>query len=173
MVRDSINFARRCDACQLHANFIHQPLEPLYPIVTSWPFKAWGLDVVGPFTPKSYAGHMYILVATNYFSKWGEAIAFKEVKKENVVGFRRIHIICRYGVPRYIVTVNGKPFVNKLMSSLFEKFKFSQHKLSMYNAHTNDLVEAFNKTLCNLLKKLVSKSKWDWHEKLGKVLWAY
>jgi len=116
---------------------------------------------------------MYILVATNYFSKWGEAIAFKEVKKENVVGFRRIHIICRYGVPRYIVTVNGKPFVNKLMSSLFEKFKFSQHKLSMYNAHTNDLVEAFNKTLCNLLKKLVSKSKRDWHEKLGEVVWAY
>ncbi|KAL0288970.1 UNVERIFIED_CONTAM: hypothetical protein Sangu_2635000 [Sesamum angustifolium] len=37
----------------------------------------------------------------------------------------------------------------------------------------NGLAEAFNKTLCNLLKKVVSKSKRDWHEKIGKALWAY
>jgi len=47
---------------------------------------------------------MYILAATNYFSKWAEAIALKEVKKDNVVDFIRTHIIFRYGVPRYIVT---------------------------------------------------------------------
>jgi len=76
-------------------------------------------------------------------------------------------------MPWYIVTNNGKPFVNKLMSNLCEKFKFSQHKSSMYNAPTNDLVETFNKTLCNLLRKVVSKSKLDWHEKLEEVLWVY
>ncbi|KAL0458505.1 UNVERIFIED_CONTAM: hypothetical protein Slati_0477700 [Sesamum latifolium] len=43
----------------------------------------------------------------------------------------------------------------------------------MYNAAANGLAEAFNKTLCNLLKKVVSKSKRDWHEKIGEVLWAY
>ncbi|KAH6836354.1 hypothetical protein C2S53_011214 [Perilla frutescens var. hirtella] len=32
---------------------------------------------------------------------------------------------------------------------------------------------AFNKTLCNLLKKVVSKSKRDWHERIGEALWAY
>ncbi|KAK4390190.1 hypothetical protein Sango_2082300 [Sesamum angolense] len=37
----------------------------------------------------------------------------------------------------------------------------------------NGLVEAFNKTLCNLLKKVVSKSKRDWHEKIIEALWAY
>ncbi|XP_059306167.1 uncharacterized protein LOC132057546 [Lycium ferocissimum] len=33
--------------------------------------------------------------------------------------------------------------------------------------------EAFNKTLCNLLKKVVSKSKRDWHERMEEALWAY
>ncbi|XP_022864513.1 uncharacterized protein LOC111384467 [Olea europaea var. sylvestris] len=42
----------------------------------------------------------------------------------------------------------------------------------MYSATANGLVEAFNKTLCSLLKKVVSKSKRDWHEKIRKVLWA-
>ena len=39
---------------------------------------------------------MYILTAINYFSKCVEAIALKEVKKENMVNF--------------ILTDNGKPF---------------------------------------------------------------
>ncbi|KAL0291160.1 UNVERIFIED_CONTAM: hypothetical protein Scaly_2647800 [Sesamum calycinum] len=43
----------------------------------------------------------------------------------------------------------------------------------MYYAAANGLGEAFNKTLCNLLKKVVAKSKCDWHERIGKALWAY
>ncbi|KAL0453577.1 UNVERIFIED_CONTAM: hypothetical protein Slati_1335800 [Sesamum latifolium] len=34
-------------------------------------------------------------------------------------------------------------------------------------------LEAFNKTLCDLLKKVVSKSKRDWHDKIGDALCAY
>ncbi|XP_074300732.1 uncharacterized protein LOC141632042 [Silene latifolia] len=90
------------------ANFIHQPPEPLHPTVSSWPFEAWGLDVVGPLTPKASNGHEYILDATDYFSKWAEAITLREVKKENVVDFIRAQIIYRYGVPQRITTGNGK-----------------------------------------------------------------
>ncbi|KAH0776475.1 hypothetical protein KY290_007886 [Solanum tuberosum] len=46
-----------------------------------------------------------------------------------------------------LVTDNGTPFNNKLMSSLCEKLSFKQHKSSMYNAPANGLAEAFNKTL--------------------------
>jgi len=88
-----MDYAKRSDACQFYANFIHQPPEPLHPMVASWPFEAWGLDVVGPITPKSSTGHFYILAATDYFSKWAESIPLREVKKENVVDFIRSHII--------------------------------------------------------------------------------
>ncbi|KAL0415694.1 UNVERIFIED_CONTAM: hypothetical protein Slati_3401300 [Sesamum latifolium] len=145
MVKDCIDYAKRCQACQFHANLIHQPPEPLHPTVASWPFDAWGLDVVGPMT-KSSGGHLYILAATDYFSKWAEAVPVKEVKKENVVDFIRTNIIYRYGVPR---------------------------NSSMYYAAANGLAEAFNKTLCSLLKKVVAKSKRDWHERIGEALWAY
>ncbi|XP_074300733.1 uncharacterized protein LOC141632043 [Silene latifolia] len=43
----------------------------------------------------------------------------------------------------------------------------------MYNASANGLAKAFNKTLYNLLRKLVAKSKRDWHERIGEALWAY
>ncbi|KAH6801009.1 hypothetical protein C2S52_001473 [Perilla frutescens var. hirtella] len=138
----------------------------------SWPFGAWGLDVVGPMT-KSSGGHLYILAATDYFSKWAEVVPLKEVKKENVADFIKGNIIYRYGIPRYIITDNENPFNNALIDKLCEKFGFKQRKSSMYNAAANGLAEAFNKSLCNLLKKVVGKSKYDWHERIGEALWAY
>ncbi|KAA0065435.1 protein NYNRIN-like [Cucumis melo var. makuwa] len=131
MIHDPMHFVKYCEACQFHANFIHQPLEPLHPTIVSWSFEAWGLDLVGPIVPKSLADHAYILVETDYFSKW----------EDN--------------------------FANTLMDKLCKKFNFKQYKSSMYNATTNGLVEAFNKTLCNLLKKVVSKTKRDRQEKIG------
>ncbi|KAL0405374.1 UNVERIFIED_CONTAM: hypothetical protein Slati_3851300 [Sesamum latifolium] len=172
MVKDCIDYAKRCQACQFHANLIHQPPEPLHPTVASWPFDAWGLDVVGPMT-KSSGGHLYILAATDYFSKWAEAVPLKEVKKENVADFICTNIIYRYGVPRYIITDNRKPFCNSLIDKLCQKFDFKQRNSSMYYAAANGLAEAFNKTLCSLLKKVVAKSKRDWHERIGEALWAY
>ncbi|XP_075091983.1 uncharacterized protein LOC142172108 [Nicotiana tabacum] len=68
---------------------------------------------------------------------------------------------------------NGKPFDNKLMNKICDLFGFKQRNSSMYYADANGLVEAFNKTLCNLLKKVVSKSKRDRHERMEEALWAY
>ena len=124
MVKDYVEYAKRCLTCQFHANFIHQPLEPLHPTVASWPFDAWGLDVVGPLMPKSSDGHSYILAMTVYFSKWAEAAVFREVKNETVMNSIKRNIIFRYGVPHYIITDNGKKFYNKLMDKLCNDFGF-------------------------------------------------
>ena len=69
MVADSVNFAKKCNVCQIHADFIHQPPEPLHPTVASWPFEAWGLDIIGPIKPQSSLNHQYILATKDYFSK--------------------------------------------------------------------------------------------------------
>jgi len=58
------------------------------------------------------------------------------------------------------------------MTSLCEKFKFAQHKSSMYNASANGPAEGFNKTLCNLHKKVAAKSKRDWQERFRDALWT-
>jgi len=79
MVQDAIKFAKACEACQIHGDFIHQPPQLPHPSILSWPFHAWGLDVIGPFQPSSSRGHVFILAATHYFSKWAEAIPLREV----------------------------------------------------------------------------------------------
>jgi len=68
-MHDYFDYVKKCDACQFHANFIHQPPEPLLPTVASWSFEAWGLGFVGPLTPMSSTGRVYILATIDYFSK--------------------------------------------------------------------------------------------------------
>ncbi|KAG9444837.1 hypothetical protein H6P81_016177 [Aristolochia fimbriata] len=147
MLRDATKMARTCRPSQLHTDYIPQPTEPLHPTITSWSFEAWGMDIIGPITPKSDSNRQYILAATDYFSKWAEAAAYREGKAITVVYFIRTQIIYRYGVPRYIQTDNGTPFRNRVTDRFCEKFCILQRTSSAYNPAANGLAEAFNKML--------------------------
>ena len=105
MMADAIQYAWKCKACQIHADFIHQPPELLHPTVASCPFEAWGIDVIGSISPSSIKGHWFILAITDYFSKWTEAIPLVKVITSNVVNFIKHHVIHRFGIPRRIITV--------------------------------------------------------------------
>jgi transposase InsO family protein len=57
-------------------------------------------------------------LATDYFTKWVEAIPFKKVTSENMVEFIKEHIIYRFGIPQTITIDQGTQFT----SSEFRKF---------------------------------------------------
>jgi hypothetical protein len=51
---------------------------PLVPVKTKAPFQQWGLDFIGEINPHSSTHHRWILTATDYFTKWVEAIPTKK-----------------------------------------------------------------------------------------------
>jgi len=173
MIVDAIKYAQRCKACQIHTDFIYQSSELLHPIVGSWPFEAWGIDVMGPIDPSSMKGHRFILAITDYFSKWAETIPLIKVKTSNVVNFIKHHVIHWFGVPRWIIHDNGPQFASQVFHRFCSKYQIQNVTSTAYNPAANGLVEAFNKIIIKLLKKFVSSNKWDWNEKLSECLWAY
>jgi ribonuclease HI len=173
MLRDCIDMARKCHICQVHGDFIHQPPTPLHPTVPSWPFAAWGTDIVGPIDPPSSRGHRFILAATDYFTRWAEAIPLKEVKADNVIRFMELHILYRFGVPNRVISDNGTVFKSFKVTRFAAKYHIDWRYSSIYNPRANGLAEAFNKTLCKILKKTVAKNKRDWHDRIHEALWAY
>jgi len=93
MIANAVKYAKRCKACQIHADVIHQTSQLLNPTVAAWPFEAWGIDVMGPISPPSARGHRFILAITDYFSKWAEVVPLAEVKMNNVINFIKHHVI--------------------------------------------------------------------------------
>ena len=47
---------------------------PLVPISVEAPFKQWGLDFIGEINLVSSGQHKWILIATDFFTKWVEAV---------------------------------------------------------------------------------------------------
>src|SRR5437016_13884304 len=100
----------------------------LEPIEIGEPFERIRIDFVG-LLERTKKRNRYILVVTDYLTKWPEAKAMKEATAKNVVKFIYEGIICRHGCPKIILSDRGTHFRNKLMEGLCEKFKI-KHKLS-------------------------------------------
>ena len=95
----------------------------LHPTVAKWPFEAWRIDVIEVISPPSVKGHQFILVITDYFSKWAEAVSLAEVKTINVVNFIKHHVIHRAGVPRWIIYDNGPQFASQSFYQFCDKYQ--------------------------------------------------
>src|SRR5215216_1848683 len=169
MYNDTREYVKSCDACQRRGQKGGKSY--LNPIKVGEPFERIGIDFVGPLE-RTRKGNKYILVVTDYLTKWPEAKAMKEATAENVVKFIYEGVICRQGCPKIILSDRGTHFRNKLVEGLCEKFEIKHKLLSPYHPQTNGLVERFNWTLCESLAK-VSEKENQWDEYLEQVLFAY
>ena len=107
MLKDTQDYVKTCDKCQRFSNLIRQPSEELTPITASWPFAQWGLDIVGPF-PTVVRQLKFLVVSIDYFTKWVEVEALATIIEKSIRSFVWRNIICRYGIPRVLVSNNGK-----------------------------------------------------------------
>ena len=60
------------DSCQRTNHSIKAPHLQLQPVPITGLWNLWGVDLFGPLT-LTHHGNRYIIVATDYFSKWPEA----------------------------------------------------------------------------------------------------
>ena len=63
------------------------------------------MDIVGPLLATT-AQNKFLLVATNYFSKWVEAEAYASIKDKDIMMFVWNNIVCRFGIPQTIIADN-------------------------------------------------------------------
>jgi hypothetical protein len=86
MYQQSMEMVRARDKCQKFANDQKSPPEELTPITSPWPFSMWGVDIVGPLSPKK-GGVKFVVVAVDYFTKWVEAEALVHITSQNITKF--------------------------------------------------------------------------------------
>ena len=157
MRSDATDYVQKCDRCQRQAPVLRSPSQDLISITSPWPLAQWGIDIVGPL-PTSLAQKKLFLVATDYFSKWIEAEAFTSIKDKDVTQLIWKNIVCRFGIPRSIVSDNGPQFDNQAYRNFCQELKIKNLYSTPRYPQSNGQAEAYNKTLLTALKKTIRLS---------------
>ena len=85
MLKDCINFAKGCQPCQKYNPIQRVPMKELQPIIKPWPFRGLEMDLIGKIYPLSSCKHCFIVLATDYFTKWVEAIPARSVTQTTII----------------------------------------------------------------------------------------
>eukprot|EP00253_Pinus_taeda_P026614 PITA_26614 len=162
-----------CHECQIFQGKQRlQPL-PLRPVEINAPFQQWGLDFIGKIHPASSEQHRWILTATDYFTKWIEAIPTRQATDSVIISSLENNILSRFGCPSKLITDNATSFKSKRMVDFCHKYNISLGRSTAYHPQGNGLAESSNKSLVNIIKKMLEINKKSWHNKLVNALWAH
>ncbi|XP_071739263.1 uncharacterized protein [Rutidosis leptorrhynchoides] len=146
MHHDATMVLQACESCQIHSNVPRLPKQELVSVTSAWPFMKRGIDIVGPIndTPGSLR---FLLVAIDYFTK--------------------------FGVPKEIVSDNGKQFAEGIFPKFCEQLKIQQNFTSVYHPQGNGQVEVTNPYIIKGIEKRLGKCRKGWVDELPLVLWAH
>eukprot|EP00253_Pinus_taeda_P007485 PITA_07485 len=172
LFRDTHEYVRKCRSCQISSGRQRKPAFPLQPVNIDQPFEQWGLDIIGEITPQSSKQHKYILTATDYFTKWVEAIPLKTTNSEVIIEFIDQFIITRFGVPNALVFNNASYFSGTSMFEFAIKRGFKLKYSENYYPQGNGLVESTNRNLVKIIKRTIEQNHKKWHKTLIFSLWA-
>ena len=145
---------------------------PLQPVNIEQPFDQWGLDIIGEIIPHSSKQHRYILTATDYFTKWVEAVPLKTANAEHIIEFIDQFIITRFGLPSSLMFDNASYFSGNAMTEFALKRGFKLKYSTNYYPQGNGLAESTNKNLIRIIKRTIDQNHKNWHKSLIYALWA-
>ncbi|XP_050369143.1 uncharacterized protein LOC126787275 [Argentina anserina] len=147
MLKDCITFAQGCIECQMHGPVQHVPDVPLQPIIKPWPGRGWALDFIGEIHPNSSLQHKHILLATDFFIK--------------------------YGIPECLMADRGAGFMAEKTQTFLTGYGIRFLHSSPYYAQANGQAEASNRVIMSILKRMLDANPRSWHTELDHTLWAY
>ena len=140
--------------------------------VPSAPFELIGVDTIDklPTTPRN---NKYIIVFTDYLTKWPEAFALPDIKAETIADTLVTQIICRHGVPKMLLSDRGKSFIGDVAKAVYDILNIKKLNTTAYHPQTNGLTERFNGTLVKMLGMYCNKQQNNWDIYIPYVLFAY
>ena len=170
MKEDVDQFKRACPICQSFRTAI-PPRAPV-PIEVTAPFDRVGIDLVGPM-PITSRGNRYVVVATDYFTHYTEAVPIPEKSAAVVASFLNRYILKRHGAPKIFQNDQGREFCSEIVRECLEQAKTKHAISSPYHPMSNGLVERTNQTITGKIAKLTLEYKSDWDNHVYTAVFGY
>ncbi|UYV71667.1 K02A2.6-like [Cordylochernes scorpioides] len=135
-------------------------------------FEKVGMDLLGRF-PTSEGGNRWIIVCTDYLTKYAITKALPTSESMEVAKFFIEDVILKHGAPRELITDRGRNFTSSMISDLNNQCRITHRKTTAYHPQTNGLTERLNKTIADMLSMYVDVNHKDWDRILPFVTFAY
>jgi transposase InsO family protein len=130
-------------------------------------FYRVALDIARPL-PETRTCKRYILVAIDHYSKWCEAKAVADHGAKTAAKFLEDDVICRYGVPIFVLTDNGGQWAVEFDAMCKDYGIHHQHTAPQWpqcNGMAERLIKMINHgiTYClqHLTMQIVGMSNWQ------------
>ena len=140
--------------------------------ISGCPLERIAIDFSGPL-PESVSHNRYIMVVTDYFTKYCEAYAIPDITASTAATVLVSEFICRWGVPRQIHTDQGSQFESQLFREMCELLGIDKTRTSPFRPQSDGQVERMNRTIKGMLYHYLSEKQDDWDHHLPLVMMAY
>ena len=170
---DVSRHCKSCDICQKTVNKGSVPKVPLQKMpLMDLPFKRVAIDLNGPISPLSEAGHRYILILVDCTTRYPEAVPLKNIDTETVAE-ASVDIFSHLGTPGEILSYLRTQFVSDCKKEVSRLLSIKQLTTTPYHPMCNEMTKKFNVTLKTTLKRLCSEQPRLWHPYINPLLFAY
>ena len=130
------------------------------------------MDILGPLTESSL-GNKYILVVSDYFTKWVEAYPMPNQEIVTIANVLVNEFISRFGVQLLLHSDQRSQFESSLFQELCSLLDIDKTRTTTYHPQSDGLVERFNLTLENMLSKSIASDLREWDSHLPMLMLAY
>ena len=162
----------RCDSCEAIKPPGKPAKAPMGLMPTGAPMDRLGTDILGPL-PETPRGNKYILVVTDYFSKWVEVFAVPDQTAVTCAEKILNEVVARFGTPLSLHSDQGRNYESVLFAELCQLLEIRKTRTSPGNPRCNGLTERFNCTLVRMIKAYLKGEQNEWDRNLGCLAGAY
>lgn len=172
MRKDVVKWYQQCDICAQSKGPPTKHKGRLQKVFTGAPLDIVAVDILSgvPVTPE---GHKYILVLTDYFTKWVCAFALPDAEASTCMRAMYDGFFAQFGLPRQIHSDLGKNFESKLFHELCALTGVRKSHTTPFHPQSDGQTERMNRTLLQMLRTTADENPHSWPQRLHTVLSAY
>ena len=169
---DSVKkFCEQCIECQMKKKSKRSSKAHMKTYISGAPNERVQIDILRPLI-KPYRSNKYIIVLTEFFTKWASTYAVPRATAPAVFN-AVIDCIGQFGVMKILHSDQGRPVESAIIQKICQRFNIYKTRTTSLNPASDGQVERFNRTLKAMISKYVRQSQRSWDDHLPFVLLVY
>ena len=152
-----------CATCHARGTKHNKKTGLLQTITAPEPGHTIGIDAVGPLGAGTSRGNVYLIVITDYLTKWAASYAVQSIDSVTTAEVL-LEWITMMGPPVRLISDQGSNFCSDVMDDVYRILGIFKARTTAWHPQCNGQTERVNRTLCDMIAKRVAEGGGDWDQ---------